>query len=527
MDKTLEHLLSTVVQMRREAEELEKEEDVMNVSETVSAAASVYETVRNALEYDEEHLLRRNAIHRILKRRMVDGPSREMATKLLKELIWARYLHNGKVPTNMIQKVGTILEKYKLLFTTLDPESKDGQHAYEWLLDVLSVEIEYLLGPPCIDEALASFAYQELKKRLEWQTQTLQGEERDLQLYIAIHRTVLKSNQATLRYRVLTLYYNTWRKSQGGDAVVKEISMNLMKVINSVEHQILHPAQDEMYRFIRRHAVVFHVLSDVVRDNPEAFGQALKGGDIPSIDTALTKAAETRYSTFRGKLKRTVVRAALFLLLTKSILAVVIELPYEVFVLHTSDYLPLAINILFPPILLMLISLSVRIPRKQNTQRILEELHAIFGVGDEFSVIFKRKRGWGRGALWWIFNTLYVGILVLTIVVVSSVLKSFAFNGLSIFFFIFFLSLVAYFGLRIRNTRRELVVVDLSRGFFGTVADMLFLPIIRTGRWVALRAPRVNIFLFFFDFIIEAPFKAAIDIVESWLAFLREKQEEI
>ena len=94
MDKTLEHLLSTVVQMRREAEELEKEEDVIKVSETVSAAASVYETVRNALEYDEEHLLRRNAIRRILKRRMVDVPSGEMAQKLLRELIWARYLPN-------------------------------------------------------------------------------------------------------------------------------------------------------------------------------------------------------------------------------------------------------------------------------------------------------------------------------------------------------------------------------------------------------------------------------------------------
>lgn len=527
MDKALGHLLATVVQMRRDAEELEKEEDVIKVSETVSAAASVYESVRNALEYDEEHLLRRNAIHRILKRRMVDGPSREMATKLIKELIWARYLHNGKVPTAMVEKVGAILEKYKRLFTTLDPDSKEGQYAYGWLLDVLAVEIEYLLGPPCIDEALASFAYQELKKRVEWQTQTLQGEERDLQLYIAIHRTVLKSNQATLRYRVLTLYYNTWRKSHFGDAVVKEISMNLMKVIDSVERQILHPAQDEMYRFVRRHAVVFHILSDVVRDNPEAFASALKGGDLTTIDAAVTKAAEARYNTFRSKLKRTVVRAAIFLLLTKSILAVLFELPYELLILHSTDYVPLAVNIAFPPVLLMLISLSVGIPRKQNTERILEELHAIFGVGDDFSLIFRRKRGWGRGALWWIFNTLYVGILVLTILVVTSVLKSFEFNGVSIFFFIFFLSLVAYFGLRIRNTRRELVVLDLSRGFFGTLADMLFLPIIRVGRWVALRAPRVNIFLFFFDFIIEAPFKAAIDIVESWLAFLREKQEEI
>lgn len=527
MDKALEHLLHTVVQMRKEAEEAEKEEDVIKVSETVSAAASVYETIRNALEYDEEHLLRRNAIHRILKRRIIDGPSQEMAAKLIKELIWARYLPNGKVPSTMIEKVGVILEKYKPLFTTLDPDSKEGQFAYEWLLDVMSVEIEYLLAPPCIDEALASFAYQELQKRTEWQHQMLVGEQRDLQLYVAVHRTVLKSNQATLRYRILTLYYNHWRKSKVGDPVVKEVAMNLMKVIESVEHQIFHPAQDEMYRFVRRHAIIFHILSDIVQDNPEAFAQALKGGDVSTIDSAITKAAEARYSTFRSKLKRTVVRAALFLLLTKSILALLIELPYEMLILHTTDYLPLAVNILFPPLLLMLISLSVRIPKKENTKKILEELHAIFGLGDEFTILFKRKRGWGRGALWWIFNTLYLAILLLTIFVIAGVLRSFEFNGLSIFFFIFFLSLVAYFGLRIRNTRRDLIVIDLSRGFFGTLADMLFLPIIRAGRWVALRAPRVNIFLFFFDFIIEAPFKAAIDIVESWLAFLREKQEEI
>ena len=527
MDKALEHLLSTVVQMRREDEETAREEDVIKVSETVSAAASVYETVRNALEYDEEHLLRRNAIRRILKRRMIDVPSSEMAQKLIRELIWARYLPNGKVPSRMVEKVGAILEKYKFLFLTLEPESKDGQRAYDWLLDVLSVEIEYSLGPPCIDEALASFAYQELKKRVDWQTQTLPAEDRDLQLYIAIHRSVLRSNQATLRYRILTLYYNTWRKAGAGDHVVKEIAMNLIKVIDSVERQIQHPAQDEMYRFIRRHAIVFHVLSDIARDNPESLAGALQGGDVTSIDSAITKAAEARYSTFRTKLGRTVVRAALLLLLTKSILAVLLELPYEIFVLRTTDYLPLAVNILFPPLLLMLIGLSVRIPRKKNTERILEELHAIFGVGDEFSLIFKRKRPWGRGALWWIFNTLYLAILILTIVVITTVLSSFEFNALSIFFFIFFLSLVAYFGLRIRNTRRELVIIDASRGFLGTLADMLFLPIIRSGRWVALRAPRVNIFLFFFDFIIEAPFKAAIDIVESWLAFLREKQEEI
>ncbi len=528
MDKALEHLLATIAQMKRQEEDAKSEEDVIKVSDTVSVAASMYETVRNTLEYDEEHLLRRNAIRRILKRRMVEGPQGDMSGPLIRELIWAKYLPNEQIATAMITKVAAILDKYTLLFGTLEPESKEGARVYDWLLDVLSVEIEYILGPPCIDEALASYAYQEISKRMDWQTNVISDQERDLQLYVATHRVVLKSNRATLRYRILTLYYPAWRKAKAGDTVVREIAMSLEKVIDSVDGQIEHPAQDAIFRFIRRHGVVFHLLSDIAKDNAEAFAGAVQAGQIDKIDAAIAKAAKERYGKFRTKLVRTVLRAAVFLLLTKSILAMAVELPYEIFVLRTTDYLPLAINIMFPPLLLSVVGLSVRIPKTKNTARILEEVHGLLGVGDDFSLVFKRRRPWSKGALWWIFNGLYLFAWVLSISVIVYFLRTaLDFNVLSIFFFVFFLSLVAYFGLRIRNTRRELVVIDMSRGFLGSISDVIFLPIVRAGRWVALRAPKVNVFLFFFDFIIEAPFKAAIGIVESWLAFLREKREEI
>jgi len=113
------------------------------------------------------------------------------------------------------------------------------------------------------------------------------------------------------------------------------------------------------------------------------------------------------------------------------------------------------------------------------------------------------------------------------IVLIASFLRRFGFNSLSITFFVFFLSLVAYFGIRIRNTRRDLLLIENHRGFFLILGDILFLPMIRAGRWISIRAPRVNIFLFFFDFIIEAPFKALVELIENWLAFLREKREEI
>ena len=94
-EKALQHLLASIRQIKRD-DELLPSEDVISVSETVSVAVSVYETIRNTLEYDEEHLLRRNAIRRIVKRRLGEGDSKQLATKLIRELIWSRYLPNDK-----------------------------------------------------------------------------------------------------------------------------------------------------------------------------------------------------------------------------------------------------------------------------------------------------------------------------------------------------------------------------------------------------------------------------------------------
>src|SRR3989338_5167899 len=172
--KALQHLLATVMQMRREAEDDATTEDVISVSETVSVAVSIYETVRNTLEYDEEHLLRRNATRRILKRRLGDSDSKQLATKLIRELIWARYLPNYKIPNSMIQTVADVFEKYKMLFAGLTENTKEEEDLY-------------------------------------------------LQLYIAVHRAVLKSNESTVRYRIFTLYYPKWRPAGVSDAVVREV----------------------------------------------------------------------------------------------------------------------------------------------------------------------------------------------------------------------------------------------------------------------------------------------------------------
>ena len=67
----------------------------------VRAAARIYEAARNALEYRAEHLVRRAAIERILKREMVLAVEPEIiADHLDQELSWADYTGESEEQQN-------------------------------------------------------------------------------------------------------------------------------------------------------------------------------------------------------------------------------------------------------------------------------------------------------------------------------------------------------------------------------------------------------------------------------------------
>ncbi len=500
-------------------------EELLEVSSPASSAATVYEKIRNTFDYQEDHLLRRNAILRIMKR--YAGAERDLsehASDLMRELVWAKYLPNKTIPLAFSKVIEQAIQKYEVLLKAASERSpKEREDLYRWIFDVLATDLDQLLVPITHEEALASFMYDTLKKRIDWDPALkLSDQEKDLRLYTAVHRVLLKSNVGILRYRVLTLYYPDWQNAS--PERVQEIAAHLPRIVRTIEGDIANPLADRLMRFIRRKAGLFRVIANALH---AAKPDAALFHDPAALDRAVASALSKRVEDFQVRLRRTVVRSVAFLFLTKMLLALLIELPYDLF-LHNGDVpmYPLFVNILFHPFFLAVIGLSVSLPGDSNVTDYTTAARAL-AVGADHPLLHTRIKAHKRTSWTAVFAAMYAVLFVAVYSAIGSTLHALGFHGLSIGLFLFFLSLVTFFGIRIRMSVRDIVLSDARSGFFGSLFDVLFLPIVQAGSWLSTKVSKINVFIYFFDFIVEAPLKVAIEFIEGWLAFVREKKEEI
>jgi hypothetical protein len=503
--------------------EVSAEEDdtkeTIDVSVPASTAAALYERVRNTLEYQEDHLIRRNAIIRILRRIMGDdGTAQARATKVLHELVWAKYLPNRSIPLDTSERLAPLFAKFETVLESVRTLPDNREQAFDFVLDVMGTELEHILADHRAEEAAAAFMYEETKKRTEWDAAfTLSEEERDIRLFIAVYRTLLKADPATLRWRVFRLYYPTWSDIEPTDPLVANVAAHIGLIVRTADERIEDPLTDRLSRLVRRSAGVFRVVGDVVSHG------APKAEDRKA---AVARATTARMTEFRTRLGRSVTRSILFLLVTKSLTALILEVPYDLLAIGSLPVIPLAINILFHPLFLATIALTIRIPAEENIKDYQEAIEAL-SAGDDHPILHLRikKTTRSKGALF--FNALYAALFLIVYVAIAILLTKIGFHAMSTGLFLFFFSVMGFFGIRLRMSTRDIIANDIRVGVLGTIIDVLMLPIVRAGSWLSEKIGKLNIFVYFFDFIIEAPLKVAIEFVEGWLRFVREKKEEI
>jgi hypothetical protein len=74
---------------------------------------------------------------------------------------------------------------------------------------------------------------------------------------------------------------------------------------------------------------------------------------------------------------------------------------------------------------------------------------------------------------------------------------------------------------------KELMIVERRENLFTFLVDLFYMPIILVGKWLSSNVSKINVFIFIFDFILEAPFKIIVEIADDWTKYVRERRENM
>jgi hypothetical protein len=225
-------------------------------------------------------------------------------------------------------------------------------------------------------------------------------------------------------------------------------------------------------------------------------------------------------------LRRGTIRAMIYLFITKMVFALVIELPIEQLLYGHWSMQALIINLGFPPVLMLLVGMLIRPPGAANRSRIVAHVDELLGPRGvpSLEVRMPVKRG---GLALFLMRLVYAFTFLLSFGVVGWALYQIEFTWVAAAIFFFFLSVVSFFGYRLRQGAREIMVIRPKERLSSTIIDFFSLPVLRVGQWLSVTVSRINVFVFIFDFLIEAPFKLFLNVMEDWLSFMREKKEAL
>ena len=197
--------------------------DKIKVNQVVGRAAFVYEKIRNAVDYNEEHLVRKNAIYRIMKRKLLfekvilenylleSHHIDNIAMQLMQELMRGKYI-TGDVTQGLVNKVDEVIRKYNALTSKIkEIEGKLDKKTRKFLFELAAVEIENIIKPDIKEKALVRAMFSVMNPRIKLPNSMDDEKEKELQLYIACHRVLYKWDESMINYLLLTLYYPGWK----------------------------------------------------------------------------------------------------------------------------------------------------------------------------------------------------------------------------------------------------------------------------------------------------------------------------
>lgn len=504
-------------------EKIHSYDKMISVNPVVSEVASWYEKLRNAMDFRDDDAVLRGAIERILRRRfLLGGTAQSIAEPLVRELVWARYFPEGTVPESITDKVEKIITLYLQLQDKVNQKHRVNRGVVnEWILNFMSSAIENILSPSKDRELIANYMFQFYKDKVVISDDS--NTTKDAQVFLAIRRTYANQDLPLLRYHLFLQIFGELTEHN-----FEHVVTSFLEAYKQINYQINYPLKNRFITFFKNQSIPFYILEDILklhRGKNKELIRSMEDFKVTVINTCTKK-----YDNIREKVSRAIVRGVIFIIVTKAIFGLAVEGSIESFIYGHVIWSSIALNTVFPPLVMVGAALFIKTPDRDNSLRVWDKIKSIIYISDQnaWQPLVLRKSGKKVDPLLsFIFVVLWLAALVLSLGSIVYVLTLLNMTFVSQTIFIFFLMIVSFICYRINQTAHVYTLQTDKQSFNSVLFDFFFLPVIHAGRRLTENISRINVILFFFDLLIETPFKVIFGFFEQWFIFLRTQREKL
>lgn len=504
-------------------DEITSKDKKLSVNPIISRVASLYEKLRNVMDYREEEVVRRAAIERILKRRFLfGGNGKTTAEPLIRELVWARYFADESISESTIESIAEIIDLYRALREKIilkHPGFSEGV-LNEWIYHLMSSYIENTLGKKKEKEVMTNFMFKVMRDNIKIVDDSDQT--RDVQVFIAVHKSFARDDLAFLRFHLFKQVFGDLTKD-----TVEQISSSFVAGYKEIQGQLDYPKKERILNYVKDKTAVFFILEDLLKLEKNRIKTLFK--EKEEFQKTVFEICEARYNGIASKIKRAIIRSVFFVLFTKAFLALAVEGTFESIFFGRILWTSTIINIGVPPLIMTFMGYFIKPPNIANSKRIFSYIESLLSEEKtrfKEALIIKKNPDKIKPLLNFIFTALWLATFILAFGMVVFLLTKLQFNILSLGIFIFFLAIISFLSYRI-NQSANIYSIEQEKSMGTPVVDFLFMPLVRVGRHFTDGISQFNIFLFILDFIIETPFKTFFAYSEQWFLFLQSKREEL
>ncbi|MFI5212570.1 MAG: hypothetical protein ACHQTE_01240 [Candidatus Saccharimonadales bacterium] len=522
LGETLQQAVATIQQFDRQ-QALLLHEPKIHVSTLGRALSTAYEQLRNASENIEAHLLFQRATLRFYKRNLSFAFKKDpesLAQELIIELTQAEYIENDTVPARMTDELDHLIATYYQLYWQLidDHYGVPRDVAQRWVLELLSVQSEQLFHNPLRILSFAHLAHAHFVKTMTISdyivpTESIESGEYEKILYISIHKALLKSDDANVRNALMRLY-----------GIAADNCTDFVTFNQNYDSLSLLKTTAKLARVVNKNGAPLRIIRATFFECSEAVDPRLLAQQSQTL-TTIENHIDEEYAQVRKRRNAGVVKSIIFLLITKALIGVVVEIPYDLVVSGSIIIIPLIINLLFPPVFIAISALTFKLPSSANKIVLTQYVQSLIytsGQPQLVRVIKAQRLNKSRT-----FNTIYVIMFVIVFLLVADRLYALNFNIIQGLIFFVFLSTASFLSYRLTVQVKELEVVTTSQGIFALLRDFLYAPFIFVGQRISYRFAKMNIVAQVLDMVIELPLKTILRLTRQWTVFLSNKKDEL